>query len=150
MQQLPRSKPSSIVVHPSFYSAPVSLIPPTLQTDREKKREKKERKVSERKREREKRRESSHDSRRESTSGARSCLRVAGSMSQWSRLVSSRSPSPSSSLSRILLLRFLLLLLLVVVLILAKCCDRHPLFVCSTSPPPRVDPTSLSFVFQRE
>jgi len=73
----------------------------TVWTNREKRGKKEKR---EREREKEKRRESSHDSRRESTSGARSCLRVAGSMSQRSRLVSSRLvsvSSPSLSFSRI-------------------------------------------------
>lgn len=75
-------------------------------------------------------------SRHESTSGAaRSCLRVAVSMSQRSRLVSSRlylSRGPLESPFPILL---------VVVLILAKCCDQHPPFVC---PPPFVSTRLLS------
>lgn len=85
-----RSKPSLPSVEFHFSPQPsTSLIPPTLRTD-EKKKARKER-------EREEENPPTILSRHESTSGAaRSCLRVAVSMSQRSRLVSSLSLSRPS------------------------------------------------------
>lgn len=135
-QQLPRSKPSPIVVHPTFYSAPVSLIPPTLQTNE--KKERKKRKARERKR------NEGNPPTILAVSRPRALAPVYVSRARClNGLVSSRlrlrlrlSLGPPF-LILLLLLRFLLLL--AVVLILAKCCDRHPSFVCSTPPSPRFD-----------
>jgi len=143
MQQLPRSKSSPTVVHLFLYSALVSLILPTLYGRTGKKGEKRK------KREREKKKNEGNPPTILAVSRPRALAPVYVSRARClNGLVSSRLCLrlclSLGSPFLIILLRFLLLL--VVVLILAKCCDRHPPFVCSTSPSLSFPPTSLSFV----
>jgi len=124
MQQLPRSKPSPTVVHPSLFSVPVSLIiSPTLQTDWEKKGE------------RERERNEGNPPTILAVSRPRAFAPVYVSRARCLNGLVSSHLCPRLSLGSLFLILLLcFLLLLVVVLILAKCCDRHPPFVCNTPP----------------